>query len=378
MNFDVTMEEQNTEFDVDFGEKMVVGGKITIDDEMSDESTNPVQNKVAKAYIDKNGIKTLSIEQFPDGYCNAWELEDGMYGIENPDGGFYVELDGNGNYLVLYGFLVIISLTDLNAKMVYSFMFDNMYYQQNIPQPTYQPAPVYQPPVVQPPVYVQPQPVYQAPQPVVQPTPYVSEYPWGYNAYIGAIANTPLQPAQTYYPVQNQPVYDMSQQGCMYETDYGRNRTVLQSSFGGRGPSIIVEHNQPQSGYATPTQPQPQPQFNSQYYQAYQYQPTDVKYTQPTQYNFQNYQYTYPSQTYSTKQTISPQLQPTIVSDRPVVPQYQPSTGIPKGISYLKEREILKNSYARTYPDGSRSFFKIPACYDDQGIWRGWNNQHGG
>jgi hypothetical protein len=253
-----------------------------------------------------------------------------------------------------------------------------VYYQQNIPQPTYQPAPVYQPPVVQPPVYVQPQPVYQAPQPVVQPTPYVSEYPWGYNAYIGAIANTPLQPAQTYYPVQNQPVYDMSQQGCMYETDYGRNRTVLQSSFGGRGPSIIVEHNQPQSGYAAPTQPQPQQQINSQYYQAYQYPPTDVKYTQPTQYNFQNYQYTYPSQTYSTKQTISPQLQPTIVSDRPVVPQYQPSTGIPKGISYLKEREILKNSYARTYPDGSRSFFKIPACYDDQGIWRGWNNQHGG
>jgi hypothetical protein len=132
MNFDVKLEEQNRNFDVDFGEKMVVGGKISIDDEMSDESTNPVQNKVAKAYIDKNGIKTLSIEQFPDGFCNAWELEDGMYRIDNPDSSFTVSLDINGFYEVLYGFLIIISLTDFNAKMIYSFMLDNIIYQQNI------------------------------------------------------------------------------------------------------------------------------------------------------------------------------------------------------------------------------------------------------
>jgi hypothetical protein len=132
MTFDVTLEEQNTNFDVDFGETTIVGDKITIDDEMSDESTNPVQNKVAKAYIDKNGIKTLSIEQFPDGCCNAWELEDGMYRIDNPDSSFIVSLDINGFYEVLYGFLIIISLTDFNAKMIYSFMFDNMLYQQNI------------------------------------------------------------------------------------------------------------------------------------------------------------------------------------------------------------------------------------------------------
>ena len=107
-------------------------GSVTVDDEMSDESTNPVQNKVTKAYIDKNGIKTLSIEHFPDGYCNAWELEDGMYRIDNHDGSFVVLLEASGSYGTLYGFLVIISLEDFNAKMIYSFMLDNNIYQQNI------------------------------------------------------------------------------------------------------------------------------------------------------------------------------------------------------------------------------------------------------
>ncbi len=132
MNFDVTFEEQNKNFDVDFGETTIVGDKITIDDEMSDESTNPVQNKVAKAYIDKNGIKILSIEQFPDGYCNAWELEDGMYKIDNPDSSLIVMLETSGSYDVLYGFLIIISLETFNAKMIYSFMLDIFIYQQNI------------------------------------------------------------------------------------------------------------------------------------------------------------------------------------------------------------------------------------------------------
>lgn len=132
MNFDVTFEEQNRNFDVDFGETTIVGEKITIDDEMSDESTNPVQNKVAKAYIDKNGIKTLSIEQFPDGVCNAWELEDGMYRIDNPDASLVVSLEATSSYDTLYGFLIIISLEELNAKMIYSFILDNNVYQQNI------------------------------------------------------------------------------------------------------------------------------------------------------------------------------------------------------------------------------------------------------
>jgi hypothetical protein len=132
MTFDVTLEEQNTNFDVDFGETTIVGDKITIDDEMSDESTNPVQNKVAKAYIDKNGIKTLSIEQFPNGICNAWELEDGMYRIDNPDSSFRVSLEANYLYDTFYGFLIIISLEEFNAKMIYSFMLDNSIYQQNI------------------------------------------------------------------------------------------------------------------------------------------------------------------------------------------------------------------------------------------------------
>lgn len=118
----------------DKGEKGDKGdtGSVTVDDEMSDESTNPVQNKVAKAYIDKNGIKTLSIEQFPDGHCNAWELEDGMYKIDNPDGSFVVLLEASGSYDTLYGFLVILPLEDFNAKMIYSFMLDTNLYQQNI------------------------------------------------------------------------------------------------------------------------------------------------------------------------------------------------------------------------------------------------------
>lgn len=54
MNFDVTMEEQNTEFDVDFGEAVVISGGTSVspDTSMSDTSTNAVQNKVIKAYVD--------------------------------------------------------------------------------------------------------------------------------------------------------------------------------------------------------------------------------------------------------------------------------------------------------------------------------------
>ena len=107
-------------------------GSVTVDNEMSDESTNPVQNKVAKAYIDKNGIKTLSIEQIPNGIYNAWELEDGMYRINNPDGSLVVSLEASGSYDILYGFFVIISLEDFNVKMIYSFMFDINLCQQNI------------------------------------------------------------------------------------------------------------------------------------------------------------------------------------------------------------------------------------------------------
>lgn len=54
MNYDVTFEEQNTEFDVDFGENVIIGGGATVppDEQMSDTSTNAVQNKVIKAWID--------------------------------------------------------------------------------------------------------------------------------------------------------------------------------------------------------------------------------------------------------------------------------------------------------------------------------------
>lgn len=58
MNYDVTFEEQNTEFDVDFGENVNIGGGTTVppDEQMSDTSTNAVQNKVVKAYADNNTV----------------------------------------------------------------------------------------------------------------------------------------------------------------------------------------------------------------------------------------------------------------------------------------------------------------------------------
>ncbi len=62
MNYDVTFEEQNTEFDVDFGENVNIGGGTTVppDKQMSDTSTNAVQNKVVKAYVDgvANSVNT--------------------------------------------------------------------------------------------------------------------------------------------------------------------------------------------------------------------------------------------------------------------------------------------------------------------------------
>jgi hypothetical protein len=127
MTFDVKLEEQNRNFDVDLGETTIVGDKITIDDEMSDESTNPVQNKVAKAYIDKNkDIKRITEE------CNAWELSDGLYLIDNPDTSFAVYLEASGSYVVFKGFLVIIRLDDFDAVMIYSFILDEMLFKQNI------------------------------------------------------------------------------------------------------------------------------------------------------------------------------------------------------------------------------------------------------
>lgn len=100
---------------------------ITVDEEMSDTSENAVQNKVVKAYVDKNkDIKRITEE------CYAWELPDGLYLIDNPDTSFGVYLEGSGSYTAYKGFLVIIRLDDFNAVMIYSFVLDEILFKQNI------------------------------------------------------------------------------------------------------------------------------------------------------------------------------------------------------------------------------------------------------
>lgn len=220
-----------------------------------------------------------------------------------------------------------------------------------VQQPVVQPVPQYIPPVQPVPQYV-PQPI---PEPVQQPVP--QTYPWGYNAYINSIANTPMQ-TQMYYPYQNQTGYNTSQQTFGYNTDYGRNRVVLQSSLLSNAPPVIIEHPQPQNVGAA--------QFNN-YVQAPGY-----RVTQPPQFNaYPEFHYKHPESvqpvnTYSASQNVSPLLRPT---EQPQQTVQQPNNGY---MSYLKEREIMKNSHARQYSDGSVSFCKIPDCYNNQGQWIGW------
>lgn len=52
-SFDVEFIAENSSFQSEFSNVQVIGGgTIIIDDKMSNTSTNPVQNKVAKAYVD--------------------------------------------------------------------------------------------------------------------------------------------------------------------------------------------------------------------------------------------------------------------------------------------------------------------------------------
>jgi ATP-dependent helicase/nuclease subunit A len=61
MTFDVTLEEQNTNFDVDFGETTIVGDKITIDDEMSDleEKTSQPEKELVTVSLENSVQKKI-------------------------------------------------------------------------------------------------------------------------------------------------------------------------------------------------------------------------------------------------------------------------------------------------------------------------------
>jgi hypothetical protein len=82
MNFDVTFEEHNEEFDVDFGETTIISGGTSIppDDKMSDTSTNTVQNKVIKKYVD---TVAASVEQWSTEQHNKLAIDLERFIVQN-------------------------------------------------------------------------------------------------------------------------------------------------------------------------------------------------------------------------------------------------------------------------------------------------------
>lgn len=111
------------------GEKGEKGDSITVDDEMSDKSTNPVENKVAKAYVDKNAIKTITEP------CNAWELDSGVYVIQLPEDAeepVYIA-KSTWNFEAYTGLLIVVRAEfDIDGVLVYYYGFDPVQGPQNI------------------------------------------------------------------------------------------------------------------------------------------------------------------------------------------------------------------------------------------------------
>ncbi len=109
------------------GEKGDSGEIANADKEMSDTSENAVQNKVIKAYVDgKIGFNKITEE------CNAWELEDGLYVIDNPNTEFSVYLSTDSEYIAYKGFIIVTTMEDWNATMIYAFCLDSTDYAQSI------------------------------------------------------------------------------------------------------------------------------------------------------------------------------------------------------------------------------------------------------
>ncbi len=107
------------------GEKGDSGEITNLDNEMSDESEKPVQNKVIKKYIDdKKEIKKITEE------CNAWELPEGLYIIDRFNNDFVVTLDNFWEYSACEGMLFIINSALGDAKIIYACIIDNENYEQ--------------------------------------------------------------------------------------------------------------------------------------------------------------------------------------------------------------------------------------------------------
>ena len=112
------------------GEKGDKGDSIPVDDKMDDESTNPVQNKVVKAYVDKKTMQKINFEEF-DYYENPiWTWESGIYQVYGD--GTNVDLDGESRYMVSDGMIIIADIPFLEWKAIYSFCFNADNLEQNI------------------------------------------------------------------------------------------------------------------------------------------------------------------------------------------------------------------------------------------------------
>lgn len=166
---------------------------------------------------------------------------------------------------------------------------------------------------VQQPVVMKP----NIPAPAYVPT-YLSSYPWGYNAYVAALANTPMQNNNTYqyYPVQDMSCgyYYASPRVFEWNTDYGR--------------TLNYQNPKPYIPQAPPGNMQPQFAYNVNY----------GAYQQPT---------------FGQQQQMS-----------------NLNTPVQPSCSYNFQQPP---AYQRLNKDGTESVFNIPACYDNNGDWKGWS-----
>lgn len=220
----------------------------------------------------------------------------------NPNRAHMYETPGQGPVQTQY-----VPQHPMQQPMYQAPMYQMPIYQAPV-QPMYQ-QPVYQQPVYQQPVYQQPvyqqQPVQPAQptqqsvyhQPVQPVQPYVSQYPWGYNAYIACLANMPLQnQSQSFTYAYSQPT---QYNGPLYTYDWDK---FYRKNMGVGG--------SPQQMGAPPGQTPPVYPYSAQQQQA------------------------------------SPPPQPHI--DLSTIP-----------------------AYVRTYANGYTSAMQIPACYNNDGSWRG-------
>ena len=103
---------------------------LPVDDTMSDTSTNPVQNKVVKEYVDKKTIQTVFVDDFNFFEKPIWTWESGIYQIYS--NGANIDLENSGRYYASDGLIIITDVPLLELKAIYSFCFETANYEQNI------------------------------------------------------------------------------------------------------------------------------------------------------------------------------------------------------------------------------------------------------